>query len=182
MATEIRVLPSNQLGGYGQYYVGSIYNLGLTRRPEGEFDQVTEGFANQLAEAVHRTLAPSPYIKGAHFERNEVPTAVLRNSADRLGLDAIRAEVGAEERELLLRVFFARKTAKEEQEPSRRRLSLVRILHVMKSCEDAGIPVALATLDEQLVYAPCYHSVLLDERGKTRRLDLPEDLRTCSEW
>src|SRR5450759_4141503 len=32
--SDFRVLPSNQLGGYGQYYGGSIYNLGLTHSLE----------------------------------------------------------------------------------------------------------------------------------------------------
>lgn len=37
--TNIAVLPTNVMGGYGQYYSGSLYTLGLTHRTQDGIDQ-----------------------------------------------------------------------------------------------------------------------------------------------
>ena len=41
--SDFRVLPSNPLGGYGQYYSGCLYQLGLTCRGQDGIDRITSG-------------------------------------------------------------------------------------------------------------------------------------------
>src|SRR5262249_18422840 len=43
VSTAFQVLPSNRLGGFGQYYAGCLYQLGLTHHLEDGIDRVTQG-------------------------------------------------------------------------------------------------------------------------------------------
>jgi hypothetical protein len=183
VVTELRVLPANPLGGYGQYYGGSLYRLGLTSRPDGGFDRAAEGFAEQLAHCVDRTASKTPYVKDGWFSQRRVPIDVLRKSADRLSLDAITEPFAEEERQLLVTLFFAWRP-EERAAPSWRRDSLTRLLHVMRSYESASIPVHVDTLDDQLLYGPTYHEMLVDEDGAPRlRYETPAPLVPCSgQW
>lgn len=54
--TSFQVLPSNQLGGFGQYYGGSLYSLGLTHRPGDRMFRVTDDLGSKLAFAIQRTM------------------------------------------------------------------------------------------------------------------------------
>lgn len=181
LATEFRVLPANALGGFGQYYAGSLYNLGLTRRPEGGFDRVADGFATHLAETVQRTVDATEYIRGRWYERRKVPRDVLQESADRLSIDAIRESFADEERSLLRSMFFATRV-EERSLPSWRRSSLMRILRALSAYAEAGVPVEADTLDLQLLYAPAYYGVLCDSKGAVARPYLtPDSVAPCAE-
>jgi hypothetical protein len=52
---DFKVLPSNDLGGYGQYYAGSLIQLGLTNHENG-IDLVTPEAGEALALASTRWL------------------------------------------------------------------------------------------------------------------------------
>src|SRR5262249_45400716 len=66
------VLPSNTLGAFGQYYAGSIYELGLTSRDEKGIYHVSAS-GEAIARAFHETIIDTPYIKKKLFLDNSVP-------------------------------------------------------------------------------------------------------------
>jgi hypothetical protein len=71
-AATFRVMPSSRLGGYDQYYSGSMYLLGLTHRPSS-FDEVTSAGA-ELARAVHESVAITP-LGGASWSHRSPSTS-----------------------------------------------------------------------------------------------------------
>lgn len=166
--TAFRVLPSNDLGGYGQYYAGSLYKLSLTHRPEGQFDQPTDARGKRLAQAIAKTIEKTPWIIDRAFRSRRVALDVLKKSASRLSLDAIAESFATHERSALTEMFFGF----DEQEvalPSQRRLSLSRLLDLIRSYETAGVPLGESdevTLDDQLVLGPAFYGSLVDQHGK----------------
>ena len=69
---NFKVLPSNNMGGYGQYYGGSIYQLRLTHRDENAIDRVTDNLGTELAGAFDRSIRGTRYIKEKQYLRNTV--------------------------------------------------------------------------------------------------------------
>jgi hypothetical protein len=104
--SDFRVLPSNQLGGYGQYYSGSIYQLGLTHRFEDGMDRVTEGSAETLANTFHDSVKNTPYIKKRLFLEKTVASEELESSKKFLTIDALSESFCIKEREILRTLFF----------------------------------------------------------------------------
>jgi hypothetical protein len=104
--TGFRILPSNDLGGYGQYYSGSLYNLRLTHRPEGEFDQVTAGQGTRLAEAIEKTIRSTQWATDSAFRKRRASFETLKASAARLSLDAIHSSFAEHERVALTEILF----------------------------------------------------------------------------
>lgn len=87
--TNFAVLPSNFLGGFGQYYGGSLYALGLTHRDENGIDHAEAGRGVALAEAFNRSIARTQYYRQGYFAETEVPFDVLKKSASQLSLDCL---------------------------------------------------------------------------------------------
>lgn len=172
--TSFRVLPSNRLGGYGQYYGGCMYLLGLTHRPEGSFDQVTPAGAD-LARSVHANLAQTPYIARRQFALQSVSLDILEQSSARLSIDAITHKFAYDERRRLIDLFFEF----DRDAPGFRQNSLAHILHLIGLYETHGIPVMERSLEKQLLYAPAYYEVLVADDGRTTRAACPDILRVC---
>jgi|APLak6261679142_1056127.scaffolds.fasta_scaffold00003_150 hypothetical protein len=165
--TAFKVLPSNDLGGYGQYYGGSLYNLNLTHRPEGQFDQPTDARGKRLAQAIAKTIEKTPWIVDGAFRSRRVSLEVLKKSASRLSLDAIGESFAAHERAALTDMFFGFDEL-EVALPSQRRLTLSRLLDLIRSYENAGVPLGQSdgvTLDDQLVLGPAFYGSLVDSDG-----------------
>jgi hypothetical protein len=183
--TSFRVLPATVLGGFGQYYGGCLHQLGLTYRSEDGIDRVAQGFGEQLATAVHQTVSGAPYVKNRLFTERSVDLKALKRSADRLSTDAIALPDAAQERALLIDLFFGFREL-ESTQAAARRASLARILWILKACEDAGFVVSRKRgegFDDQLLYAPTYFGVLLDAKGRTKRIQFPKPLSWCAqEW
>jgi hypothetical protein len=160
-----QVLPSNRLGGYGQYYAGCLYALGLTHRPDGTFDRVTPGFAEDLARSVHATLATTPYVAKSLFTQPRLPLKSLEQSSERLGLDAIRKPYAATERTLLINLLFGFNQKQPSFEAVRRCESLARMLEILDKYQEAGVAVVPDQLDLQLLYGPTYFNSLISADG-----------------
>src|SRR6266571_693557 len=166
--TGFRVLPSDALGGYGQYYSGSLYKLGLTHRPVGEFDQVTTDRGTRLAEAIEKTIRSTQWATESAFRKRRTSLQTLKASAARLSLDAIHKSFAEHERVALSEIFFGF-DAEESGVASLRRQSLARLLDLVRVYAKNSIPLGAtdgATLDDQLVLGPAYFGTLVDANGK----------------
>jgi hypothetical protein len=168
--TQFQVLPSNALGGYGQYYTGCLHDLGLTHRPrEDGIDRVTDGMATAIAKATHQVVADTPYIKQQEFNRTSVDLSAIKKSG-RLSLDFIRDPACAKERELLVTLFFGLHSDGRDTTAARRN-TLSRLLATIDAYEGAGIAIGEKTFTEQVVYAPAYFGTLISP-----------DLATAQSW
>lgn len=102
---DFRVLPSSELGGYGQYYAGSIYALGLSRTDEQRIHLVTER-GEDIAKAYHQAVVYSSYIAQELYNKPGFDFLQPKDSASTLSLDTIRDADAAKERELLTDLLF----------------------------------------------------------------------------
>jgi hypothetical protein len=169
--TAFQVL-QNPLGGYGQYYVGSLKNLGLVMSRE-HADVALDGMGTQLAEAFHASVVGTPYIRKQHFKEVRVPLEDLEASSKAYNLNAIRWEAGKQERLLLKQLFFELDDNGEAGRLKNRRWSLMQILHLLDLYEQRGIKIADEDLDDVLIYWPHYYGLLFESKRKPIRYSSP---------
>jgi hypothetical protein len=161
--TDFRVLPSNSTGGYGQYYGGCLHALDLVRvDEEGEWTSSTER-GRKLADAFANATAKSPYLSGNWRTRPRVPKRVLQESAEVFSLDALGGRAADAERELLISMFFNLGESPSATKPLNRQATLGIFLHVLRSCEDAGIKVTRRDVDGGAIFWPHYYGGLADD-------------------
>jgi hypothetical protein len=159
---DFRVLPSNELGGFGQNYAGSMFALGLTSRDDTEIYRV-EPVGEPFAAAVSSGFRGTRWIEGGLDRRSSVSWSELKACADRLSLDGIREPWASTERELLIDLLFARKIPQgAARNTGGLRSSLLRLLWVIEAYRAAEISLESepTTLDFQMLYAPTYYGVL----------------------
>lgn len=170
-------LLKNTLGGYGQYYAGSLGRLGLTHRPENSFDVVTPGAAEELAKSFQTAIENTPYVRKKLYRDTKISKKDLLASAEGLTLDALDRPECREERRRLVDIFFGLDGGGSFL-PRRDSLSL--ILHALAEYEAQGVRPDASRghlLDKHLLYA-FYYGVLLLE-GKTVLHRVPEPLVFC---
>lgn len=184
--SDFRVLPANPLGGYGQYYRGSLYQLGLTDAAQG-MDFVIEGIAEELARAVQAELSPTPYLRKRLFTEKTISQTELKQSAQRLGVDAIRLPFAAKERGHLINLLFGflestSDNGATDESAHLRQHSLTQALHTVRQYEKAKLPLYYGRrleLELQLLYGPIYYNVLISDKGHTKAYQRPDRLSIC---
>ncbi len=178
---DFKVLPSKSLGGYEQNYAGSLYHLKLYHRPEGSFDMVTEGVAENLAQAFHQTIEHTPYIKKRLYKDTTVSKNDLIKSAQFLTLDALEEAFCRDERSKLIDIFFVFNEEVIDENSMLRRHSLTLFLHAIAEYASRGISVDATkgyVLDQYLLYA-FYYEVLQLEGSKLASYNVPKELTFC---
>ena len=103
---DFKVLPSNDLGGYGQYYAGSLIQLGLTKHENG-IDVVTPEAGEALALAYHKVVENTPYLRKTRWNQPEVDLKEMQQSAPYFSLDSLSQPFASTERDLLRKIFFS---------------------------------------------------------------------------
>lgn len=161
--TNFRVLPSNPIGGLGQYYAGCLRGLDLVRVDENGEWVVSPGLGKKLAGAFASAAAKSPYLSGAWRNKARVPKVVLESSAKAFSLDALSERPADVEREMLVRMFFNLGESPSATRPLNRQATLGMYLHVLKTCEDAGVEVTLHDVDGGVIFWPHYYSGMADD-------------------
>jgi hypothetical protein len=179
--TNFAVLPSNVLGGYGQYYGGSLYALGLTHRTEDGVDRAAPGRGEALAKAFAYSVAQTQYCRQAHFQERVIPFEILKKSAERFSLDSLGEERAVEERELLENLFFSWDRSELGDTDLLRRHTLGLILHTVAEYGKAGFkPTSDSTgVDHYLVYPPYYYGVLWRGDDPALSYQPPAALAAC---
>ena len=177
--TNFRVLPSNAMGGFGQYYGGSLYVLGLTHRPEGGFDRVAPGTGYALAEAFQHAIELSPYYQGGYFTKDEFPFRVLEKSSMRFSLDMLGAGFANSEKKLLRELLFSWDHGGLSDSDLLRRHSLTLVLHSVATRNRLGYAPLVEDCDKQLVYQPYYYRVLQVPGKSPASYEPPKQLTLC---
>jgi len=177
--TNFAVLPSNGMGGYGQYYGGSLYALGLTHRTEDGIERVAPGRGQALAKAFHYSVAQTPFCKQNQFREKLLPLDVLKKSAVRFSLDSLGEERATEERELLRNLFFSWDRQEFSDTDILRRQTLGLILHTVAEYGKAGFKPSSDSVDHYLVYPPYYYGVLWRDDQPPMPYQPPMALESC---
>jgi hypothetical protein len=158
--TNFAVLPSNSLGGFGQYYAGSLYALGLTHRDENGIDHAEAGRGVALAEAFDRSIARTKYHRQGYFAETDVPFDVLKKSASQLSLDCLSEELANQERTLLRNLLFSWDKSVISDTDLLRRHTLGLILDTISEYGKLGFKPSSDNVDHYLVYPPYYYGAI----------------------
>ncbi len=173
---DFKVLPSSELGGYGQYYSGSIYQLGLSTGDELGIHSVTDS-GKQLALAFHGAVSACPYIQKSLFKLPSFAFSDLSKSARYLSLDAIREDRASSERELLINLFFGFDGNKKGNRIGLRSNTLGHVLFILSRSGEAGYYPEMGKIDEDFVYSPYYYETMKGKEGQRISYGRPEMFR-----
>jgi len=161
--TNFRVLPSNATGGLGQYYAGCLRGLDLIRVDEHGEWAVSPEFGKRLADAFASATAKSPYLLDAWRSKARIPKTILESSAKTFSLDALSERTADVEREMLVSMFFSLGESPSGTRLLNRQATLGMYLHVLKTCEEAGVEVTLHDVDGCAIFWPHYYAGIADE-------------------
>jgi hypothetical protein len=176
---DFRVLPSNPLGGYGQYYSGSLYELGLTYRPEDGIDRVTSGTAEILAGLFHTSIDKTPYIKNKCFKNRHLSLNDLQKAKTFLTLDALSEPFAKEERQKLREIFLGLNEKMSHDRTILRRNTLSQILYIIFEYERYDIHPNSKEIDWYIVYPTYYYGILRTKNDKSIPYKCPEIFSIC---
>lgn len=177
--TKFRVLPSSVLGGYSQYYGGSIYQLGLTHTIEGGFDRVTDGIATDLALAFHDSIRNTPYIKKECFRHNDINAKDFIKSKSRLSLETIKEKAGGSERNLLVELFFGFNLKPIDERALNRKHTLGQILYILNEYNKNEVQPSINEIDTDFVFSPYYYKVLWLNEDLIIPYECPKKFESC---
>ena len=173
---DFRVLPANPLGGYGQYYSGSIYQLGLTHRLEDGIDRPSEGVAVELAQSFHSSIKNTPYIKKRLFNDAQINQQHLNKTKKYITLDALHENFADGERRKLIDLFFGLNREIHDERTLLRRHTLSLILFAISKYQHIDVKVNRRDLDWLIVYPTYYFNVLRHSDSSTKPFNPPPNI------
>lgn len=157
--TSFKILPSNNLGAYGQYYKGTIQNWGLTFVDEDGIVRLTE-LGRKLYEIMDRTYVGNEYYS-KHRGENLVSGEILYDWARINQYDNITDKYHKEERDFYKSILFHLDT----KEPTDgRRDSLVIYLECLNELESRG-----CEFDENYMRNILYYKRYVDYDGNIHK-------------
>ena len=176
VSCSFQVLPSNQLGAFGQYYTGSIHELGLTSRDEKGIYHVSPS-GETVARSFHETLLETPYLKKKLFLDNALHWKDFAKTADAFNLDGLARS--PKERDLLTKLFFSAELKSDRA--LMRKSSLSMLLYILNAYEAADVSVKYGDV-WKLVYAPFYYGQLEVSEKKALNIEFPNAEKTCAQF
>ena len=166
VSCTFRVLPSSALGAFGQYYAGSIYELGLVSRDDkGIYNVSTAG--QELAQAFQTSIEDTPYIQKKLYLDPSVSWKDFIKTAAKFNLDYMANT--PVERDLLIRLFISENLRSDRA--LMRRSSLSLLMTVINAYKEVHVSIKYGDVWE-LVYAPYYYGQLQFPKGKSQRINL----------
>lgn len=122
----------NRLGGLGQYYAGTLLDLGILAPREGDWIFYSRGHGEKLAEAVDATVSSDAFFALVKKDK------ITANDLDELSVFCpCSLDKSHEERDFLLDLFFDR-TGKYGPTGQQRSKSLALLLHLADRLSAGG--------------------------------------------
>lgn len=173
---DFRALPSNSLGGLGQYYGGAIRRLGLITRDElGVLKLAPLG--ERLAAEYGAAVKSTAHASGAPAHQEEVARKVLAEYGAVGGLDAIHA---SEKEQALLTELFFYELEHDASVGKWQRETLALILHLADFLAGIGDPLPD---DKRCDFWLLRQVLYYGEAGNGARYEPPAALeRTAAIW
>lgn len=162
---NFKVLPSNTLGGYGQYYGGSIYHLKLSYGDELSIDKVDE-IGIDLGSAFHETIQNTQYIKNQVYLQNSISQKDLKELRRNFTLDSIKEDFAKKERDKLIEIFFSLNENYLDDKSRFRRQTLTLLLQLISEYDKNDIKLETHSnysLDLYLLFAIYYEVLWIDD-------------------
>ena len=168
------LMQSNELGAYGLYYAGSMYDWGLTQTDEKGIKKLTNLGKEiyTIHDEYYQRINPEYYMEYKGMAR--VPTSVLSQWGDVNDFDNIVEH--SKEREFYQRILFRldHRTATDF-----RRDTLLIFLHSINQCAQQHVAFTEDTLQD-IHY---YHSFYDSEQEVVYSIDMPNELdNALSYW
>jgi len=162
---SFKLMQSNELGAFGLYYAGTIYNWGLTEINEKGIIILTEQgwYLHRLLEEYYHNLAPQ-YYKRFVGKRN-IPVEVLLEWGRVNDFDNIRTPICVKERDFFKSLIFRleRKAAADY-----RRDTFTFFMECINRCSEIGI-----NFSEDILRNIHYYLSFRDGTGSLHNFDLP---------
>lgn len=149
---NFKVLPANELGGYGQYYKGSLENMGFIDKNDYHLKKGTK-----IAESFQKSIENTIYLTEELYKNNEIEISTLENDKKAFSLDSLLENFAQEELNLLKSSFFEDNKSNENDY---RRQSLILILYAISEYEKNNIKITTRQIDYYLVYPVYYYKSL----------------------
>lgn len=183
VSLDIRLRKNTRYGGFASTYMGSMAKMGLWSRPTPIREEVTPGIATDLARAVDASIRHTPFVRNELWRAPRIPRAELEGSVV-MSLGAVRSDVGAGERRLLVDLMFA--FDPRVGAAGLRPQSLTLMLWLLAAYDAAGLDCPIqgndgGWRDEYLLYAPFYAGALRSATGDVPLGPVPGPLRACAD-
>lgn len=149
---SFRILPSQELGAFGQYYKGTLQNWGLIYTDEEGVIRLTES-GNELYEIMNSYYMNSEYYNSYRGKKN-VPGMVLKNWAKLNSYDNIRDLKQKKERAFYKNILFH---LKQKIVEDFRRDTLIVYLESIMECNKRGIGFNENVLRNIFYYSKIVH-------------------------
>jgi hypothetical protein len=159
---NFKVLPSNPLGGFGQYYGSSIYHLKLSHRDENYISEIAAGDGKELAQAFHETIKNTKYIKEQKYLIDIISEQDIKELQKKFSLDSLGESFARKEREKLIEILFSLNENYTDEKSIFRRQTLTILLHLISEYQKNGNAAQTdnaRTLDEYLLFAIYYEAL-----------------------
>lgn len=161
----------HKLGGYGQYYEGSINNLGLIEQfDEDEYERPTE-LGEKIAKSFDRVAQKSKIL--SYLGKSKISKNLIQNSGKEICLCKLREQEN-NEKELLQDLFFGFSGLKDRYSINRRD-SLGLILYLIDTAHSLNVQ-----LDSQTFLNACYFGQF-EKDGKSYDTKIPKELENISD-
>lgn len=161
--TAFPVLPSNQLGGLGQYYFGCLVRLGIAdyrSKTDDPYLTTFEGRGEKLAEAFAQSISKTAIAELSQGDWVRIPAKILQKSAKLFSLDGIREPEARDERELLTRMFLELDEDTPSDAPLHRQAAIGQLLHVVEAYRKQEIEFPRKEVDQYALFWPHYYGKL----------------------
>jgi len=159
----------NRLGGYGQNYRGSIFNIGLTEQgEEDEFEKPTK-IGYLVIENFSSLAKESKFL--SHYSKPSITKKEILEIGEKLCLCKVKTQTNSE-RDTLVKLLFGLIGEKTKYSTSRQE-SLVSILNIINQVQDKKITASQDFLDA------IYYGQIKND-GKSEQITIPAKLHEIS--
>ena len=161
-----RLMQSNDLGAYGLYYAGTIYNWGLTETDEKGIIRLTQTGKElyEIIEQNYRQVQPDYYKK--HRGKKIVPAKALLQWAQVNDFDNIRESAHKREREFFKSIIFR---LEKKKSADYRRDTFAFVMECIDRSSNTN-----TTFDEDHLRTIHYYSSYFDDGDKVCKFSVPK--------
>ena len=161
-----RLMQSNDLGAYGLYYAGTIYNWGLAEKDEKGFIRLTEAGKTiyGIVDRYYQQTQPAYYKR---YKGNKiVPKKALLQWAQVNDFDNIRHSRHKQEREFHEDILFR---LDKKKVGDYRRDTFAFVMECIKKCSNSN-----TAFDEDVLRNIHYYSSYVRGNGKIHKFEVPD--------
>lgn len=168
--TSFRILPSNPLGAYGQYYKGTIQNWGLTYIDDNGIIRLTDS-GDELYTIMEKVYQKNKYYSSYKGNRS-VPGKILMSWAEINQYDNMRDNRHQEERDFYKNILFH---LDQEKTNDFRRDTLTIYLECIIEAEKNN-----RTFNDQLISNTVYYQKYVNDDNKVYKFTVSPFLEEAS--